>query len=67
MIFSHFKWDHKADDSILIKYQKMSLIESITVKNLDEYKGIVAGLIDEIGIVKVINQFSFSLVTYFPI
>ena len=56
MMFSHFKWDHKADDSILIKYQKMSLIESITVKNLDEYKGIVAGLIDEIGIVEVINQ-----------
>ena len=45
----------------------MSLIESTTVKNLDEYKGIVAGLIDEIGIVEVINQFSFSLVTYFPI
>ena len=34
----------------------MSLIESITVENLDEYKGIVAGLIDEIGIVEVINQ-----------
>ena len=45
MIFSHFKWDHEADDSILIKYQKMSLIESITVKNIDEYKGIVAGLL----------------------
>ena len=28
----------------------MSLIEEITVENLDEYKGIVAGLIDEIGI-----------------
>ena len=26
----------------------MSLIEEITVENLDEYKGIVAGLIDEI-------------------
>ena len=34
----------------------MSLIESIKVKNLDEYKGIVTGLIDEIGIVKVINE-----------
>jgi transposase len=34
----------------------MSLIESITVENLDEYKGIVGGLIDEIGIVEVINQ-----------
>ena len=34
----------------------MSLIESIKVKNLDEYKGIVAGLIDEIRIVEVINQ-----------
>ena len=34
----------------------MSLIESTTVKNLDEYKGIVAGLIDEIGIVELINQ-----------
>jgi hypothetical protein len=45
----------------------MYSIESITVKNLDEDKGIVAGLIDEIGIVEVINQFSFSLVTYFPI
>ena len=56
MIFSHFKLDHKADDSILIKYQKMSLIEEITVENLDEYKGIVAGLIDEIGIVELINQ-----------
>ena len=22
MVFSHFKWDHKADDSILIEYQK---------------------------------------------
>ena len=51
----------------LLSVKKMSLIESITVENLDEYKGIVAGLIDEIGIVKVINQFSFSLVTYFPI
>ena len=67
MMFSHFKWGHKADNSIIIKYQKMYSIESITVKNLDEYKGIVAGLIDEIGIVEVINQFSFSLVTYFPI
>ena len=37
-------------------YQKISLIESIKVKNLDEYKGIVTGLIDEIGIVKVINE-----------
>ena len=33
----------------------MSLIESITVKNLD-HLGIVAGLIDEIGIVELINQ-----------
>ena len=34
----------------------MSLIEEITVENLDEYKGVVAGLIDEIGIVEIINQ-----------
>ena len=34
----------------------MSLIESITVENLDEYKGIVAELINEIGIVELINQ-----------
>ena len=34
----------------------VSPVESITVKNIDEYKGIVAGLIDEIGIVEVINQ-----------
>ena len=33
----------------------MSLIESITVENLD-HLGIVAGLIDEIGIVELINQ-----------
>ena len=33
----------------------MSLIESITVENLDRL-GIVAGLIDEIGIVELINQ-----------
>ena len=45
MMFSHFKWGHKADNSIIIKYQKMYSIESITVKNLDEYKGIVAGLL----------------------
>ena len=38
MVFSHFKWDNKADDSILIEYQKMSLIESITVKNIDPTK-----------------------------
>ena len=33
----------------------MSLIEEITVENLD-HLGIVAGLIDEIGIVEIINQ-----------
>ncbi len=33
----------------------MSLMEEITVKNLD-HLGIVAGLIDEIGIVEIINQ-----------
>ncbi|MDE5085800.1 MAG: DUF4277 domain-containing protein, partial [Trichodesmium sp. St16_bin2-tuft] len=33
----------------------MSFIEEITVKNLD-HLGIVAGLIDEIGIVELINQ-----------
>ena len=33
----------------------MSLIESIIVENLD-HLGIVAGLIDEIGIVELINQ-----------
>ena len=36
--------------------RNVSLIESITVENLDEYKGIVAGLIDDIEIVEVINQ-----------
>ena len=39
----------------LLSIKKMSLIESITVKNLD-HLGIVAGLIDEIGIVELINQ-----------
>ena len=39
----------------LLSIKKMSLIESITVENLD-YLGIVAGLIDEIGIVELINQ-----------
>ena len=34
----------------------MYLIESITVKNIDPTKKIVSGLIDEIGIVEVINQ-----------
>ena len=33
----------------------MSLIEEITFENLD-HLGIVAGLIDEIGIVELINQ-----------
>ena len=55
MVFSNFKWDHKADDCILIEYQKMSLIEEITVEDLD-HLGIVARLIDEIGIVELINQ-----------
>ena len=35
--------------------RNVGLIESITVKNLD-HLGIVAGLIDEIGVVEVINQ-----------
>jgi transposase len=39
----------------LLSIKKMSLIESITVKNLD-HLGIVAGLIDEIGTVELINQ-----------
>ena len=38
MVFSHFKWDHKADDCILIEYQKMSLIEEIIIENLDPTK-----------------------------
>ena len=38
MVFSHFKLDRKADDCILIEYQKMSLIEEITVENLDPTK-----------------------------
>ena len=37
------------------EYQKMSLIKSITVKNLD-HLWIVGELINEIGIVEVINQ-----------
>jgi hypothetical protein len=39
----------------LLSIKKISLIESITVENLD-HLGIVAGLIDEIGIVELINQ-----------
>jgi hypothetical protein len=39
----------------LLSIKKISLIESITVKNFD-HLGIVAGLIDEIGIVELINQ-----------
>ena len=39
----------------LLSIKKMSLIEEITVENLD-HLGIVAGLIDEIGIVELINQ-----------
>ena len=42
MIFSHFKLDHKADDSILIKYQKMSLIQQsyfIRGKNPTAFQG----------------------------
>jgi hypothetical protein len=38
MVFSHFKWDYKADDCILIEYQKMSLIEEIIIENLDPTK-----------------------------
>ena len=45
MEFSNFKWYHKADNCILIEDQKMSLIEEISVKNID-HLGIVAGLID---------------------
>ena len=39
----------------LLSIKKMSLTEEITVENLD-HLGIVAGLIDEIGIVELINQ-----------
>jgi hypothetical protein len=39
----------------LLSIKKMSLIEEITVENLDDL-GIVSGLIDEIGIVELINQ-----------
>ena len=37
----------------------MSYLEEIQVKNLD-HLGIVAGLIDEIGIVKIINNYQLS-------
>lgn len=40
---------------LLFSIKKMSLMEEITVKNLD-HLGIVAGLIDEIGIVEIINH-----------
>ena len=39
----------------LLSIKKMSLIESITVENLDHLE-IVAGLIDEIGIVEIMNR-----------
>ena len=39
----------------LLTIKKMSLTEEITVENLD-HLGIVAGLIDEIKIVELINQ-----------
>jgi transposase len=40
---------------IIEKTQKMSALEEIQIKNID-HLGIVAGLIDEIGIVEVINE-----------
>jgi transposase len=40
---------------LFLVLKKMSLIEEITVKNID-HLGIVAGLIDETGIVEIINQ-----------
>ena len=56
MVFSHFKWDHKTDDSILIEYQKNVFNRRNNSWKSWPDKGIVAGLIDEIGIVELINQ-----------
>ncbi len=39
----------------LLKVQKLSAISEVKIKNLD-HLGIVAGLIDEIGIVEIINS-----------
>ncbi len=43
-------------ESLKIKKKgKMSLLETIEIKNID-HLGIVAGIIDEIGIVEIINE-----------
>ena len=56
MVVSHFKWDHKTDDCILIEYQKNVFNRRNNSWKSWLDKGIVAGLIDEIRIVGLINQ-----------
>ena len=56
MVFSHFKWDHKTDDCIFIEYQKNVFNRRNNSLKSWPDKGIVAELIDEIGIVELINQ-----------
>ena len=56
MVFSHFKWAHKTDDCILIEYQKNVFNKRNNSWKSWPDKGIVAGLIDEIRIVGLINQ-----------
>ena len=56
MIFSHFKWEHKADNCILIEYQQNVFNRRNKSCKSWPDKGIVAGLINEIGIVELINQ-----------
>ena len=56
IVFSHFKWDHKTDDCILIEYHKNVFNRRNNSWKSWPDKGIVVGLIDEIGIVELINQ-----------
>ena len=56
MVFSHFKWYHKTDDCILIEYHKNVFNRRNNSWKSWLDKGIVAGLIDEIGIGEVINK-----------
>ena len=56
MPFSHLKWYHKTDDCVLIEYQKNVFNRRNKSWKSWPDKGIVAGLIDETGIVELINQ-----------
>ena len=57
MVFSNFKWDHKADDCILIEYQKMSLIPHSALQVY--YKGIFneEGRLQSLLLLITINSF----------